>query len=570
MKMKRIFAMILTAVCFISTLGILTGCAPASSPATEAVTDPLTEPAAPSVDNGSGNPDAVIPVLCEDYRELYHPSAKVGIYVNDHTVFPTHNVKNSWNVIGITNTRLEGGNGEKYFANGVGESLAVGKFTDNPATNGIVLNSKNMQPDPTPNPVRPGELCWAPHVIYENDQYYMFYFSTMLGRWHVGCAVSSDLVNWNDITEEITLTVPDPNRKDLIYADGNIAQTRDVMIIKHEGIWLMYATSQYLDGSVKRGAVAVYKSTDLKNWTFVDFVLKNLDGAPIAGYSTCESPFVIKKDGKFILALTETDSGIASYHDTILFVSDDPYNFGTYSGASKLDESPCYVGRIPAHCAEFIHDAETGKWYVTTGGWRNLVKFEGSTGGVGIAEIKWLTPEEYKQHTETICDSHTSAVLNHSFEDRTLTNWVTVGDFGRHMINDAFLSRYGGFRDMIGKYTFCSYSNNANGGDLQKGKMASNVFTLSENAKMSFSIAGGDDINNLYVAIVDAETNEIIRSATGKNTENARRITWDLSAYAGKDAYVLVVDNSTGAWGHIGVDCIIVDGVAKNEWPDIK
>ena len=87
---------------------------------------------------------------------------------------------------------------------------------------------------------------------------------------------------------------------------------------------------------------------------------------------------------------------------------------------------------------------------------------------------------------------------------------------------------------------------------------------------MSFSIAGGDDINNLYVAIVDAETNEIIRSATGKNTENARRITWDLSDYAGKEAYVLVVDNSTGAWGHIGVDCIIVDGTAKEEWPDIK
>ena len=43
------------------------------------------------IDNGDSNPEAVIPVLTEDYRELYHPSNKIGIYINDHTVFKTVN-----------------------------------------------------------------------------------------------------------------------------------------------------------------------------------------------------------------------------------------------------------------------------------------------------------------------------------------------------------------------------------------------------------------------------------------------------------------------------------------------
>ena len=79
---------------------------------------------------------------------------------------------------------------------------------------------------------------------------------------------------------------------------------------------------------------------------------------------------------------------------------------------------------------------------------------------------------------------------------------------------------------------------------------------------MTFYIAGGNDLAKLYVALVDAQTGNIIYKETGRNTENSRKIKWDLSEHAGKRAYVEVVDNSTVAWGHIGVDCILVDGQA--------
>ena len=531
--------------------------------------DNITPQEKPSSGNKPNTPTATstnyIPVIMEEFRELYHPSAAVGIYVNDHTVFPKVDAKegdaDKWNVIGITNYELLGGEGETHFANGVGRSLAEGKFIDNPNTGGMILNALDKQADPTPNPNREGILCWAPHVIYHDGLYHMFYFSVLTGKWDMEYATSSDLINWKDMTSELTLSVQG-TYEGLIYEEGNIAQTRDPMVLKYGDVWLMYATSMWLDEGIKRGAVAVYQSSNLKNWTFKGYALRNLDGAPIADYSSCESPFVIYKDGRFILSVTITISDGATYHDSIIFVSDNPYDFGTYSGATKLGESKKYVGRISAHCPEFIYDEAADKWYVTSAGWSDMVKHEGAKGGVGIAEIQWMTPKEYDDYNRTVCRNHKSGVLNHSFEDGYLEEWKTTGDFDTHMINDAFKSRYGTYRDMVGRRTFCSYADNNRGGDAQTGSMRSNDFIINSGAKMTFYIAGGNDLAKLYVALVDAQTGNIIYKETGRNTENSRKIKWDLSEHAGKRAYVEVVDNSTVAWGHIGVDCILVDGQA--------
>lgn len=520
------------------------------------------QPEPPSVGQNEESKRCV-PVIIEEFRELYHPSPAVGIYMNDHTVFPKADAKGTdpdrWHVIGITNHELDGSTGEIHFSNGIGSSLAEGKFQDNPANGGIIMDALRKSPDPTPNPNREGILCWAPHVVYHQGTYHMYYFSVLSSKWNMEYATSTDLINWKDRTSELTLKVVG-NHEGLLYENGNIVETRDPMVIKYGNNWIMYTTAMWLDNGVRRGAVAVYESPDLKNWTFKGYALRNLEGAPIAAYSTCESPFVTYKDGKFILSVTITVSDIATYHDTIIFVSDNPYDFGTYSGATQLESSMHYAGRISAHCPEFIHDKDNGKWYVTTAGWPDRLKYEGSFGGVGIAEMKWMTLDEAEDYRKHACDSHKSAVLNHSFEKGNIDHWIRSGDFGVHMVNDAFKSRYGTYRDMIGMKTFCSYANNYQGGDSQTGSMRSNSFIIATGAKMSFYIAGGKDMDKLYVALVNADTEEIIFKETGLDTENSRRITWDLSAYAGTKAFVEVYDNSTAPWGHIGVDCILVDG----------
>ena len=64
------------------------------------------QPEPPSVGQNEESKRCV-PVIIEEFRELYHPSAAVGIYMNDHTVFPKADAKGTdpdrWHVIGITN-----------------------------------------------------------------------------------------------------------------------------------------------------------------------------------------------------------------------------------------------------------------------------------------------------------------------------------------------------------------------------------------------------------------------------------------------------------------------------------
>jgi sucrose-6-phosphate hydrolase SacC (GH32 family) len=47
---------------------------------------------------------------------------------------------------------------------------------------------------------------------------------------------------------------------------------------------------------------------------------------------------------------------------------------------------------------------------------------------------------------------------------------------------------------------------------------------------------------------------EIVRTATGRNSENLDWVSWDVSEYAGHEASVRIIDNNRFGWGHVLVD----------------
>jgi beta-fructofuranosidase len=77
--------------------------------------------------------------------------------------------------------------------------------------------------------------------------------------------------------------------------------------------------------------------------------------------------------------------GPAGYHETLLFRSRNPFDFGVYSG----DDSEV-VARIHAHAPEYLQDPDTGLWYVTSAGWPG--DFFGTVvpGSVAIRELDWV------------------------------------------------------------------------------------------------------------------------------------------------------------------------------------
>ncbi|MBN2428501.1 MAG: PASTA domain-containing protein [Deltaproteobacteria bacterium] len=96
-------------------------------------------------------------------------------------------------------------------------------------------------------------------------------------------------------------------------------------------------------------------------------------------------------------------------------------------------------------------------------------------------------------------------------------------------------------------------------GDGPIGALTSKRFTIPQGT-LSFLVGGGSDTQRLGVEfwVKTRQTQEFdsdrVYQAAGQNSERMRRVTWDLTPFAGKTGFINIVDNSSAGWGHINVD----------------
>lgn len=284
-----------------------------------------------------------VPYIASDWKLLFAPE-KYGNYVNDHSLIKAND--GNWHLFGITS--FGGGpTQERYFVHGAGKTLdeqmtEIGKSIDK------------------------GTLAWAPCVINEGENYYMFY-----GPSPTQLAVSFDLTEWFGYT--VTLK-----------NEPIMGAHRDHFVLKiAENEFLMYVVGV----NEKRGAVSVFSSKNLTEWQFVGFALKSGENAPLKpAWGAMESPYVVKKDGYYYLFVTYTDCSRSNYNDTLVFVSTNPTDFGTYDGdESEKEGSVKPITKLKAHAPEIVE--QDGEYYVTTCGWRG--QDLPHQGGVSIASLKW-------------------------------------------------------------------------------------------------------------------------------------------------------------------------------------
>jgi beta-fructofuranosidase len=163
------------------------------------------------------------------------------------------------------------------------------------------------------------------------------------------------------------------------------ANLRDQMVLRlDERTWLMYATA-LCDG---RGAVSVFVSENLLDWRFVRYAWRTTEAlSRQAPWSAAESPFVIRHAGAYFLSVTYTTSiaGPDEYHDTLVFRSTNPFDFGTYGG----DEREILI-RLRLHAPEYVRDPDTDRWYVTSAGWPGDLFGAVLPGAVAITELEWV------------------------------------------------------------------------------------------------------------------------------------------------------------------------------------
>jgi len=108
-------------------------------------------------------------------------------------------------------------------------------------------------------------------------------------------------------------------------------------------------------------------------------------------------------------------------------------------------------------------------------------------------------------------------------------------------------------------------------GAAARGYISSHPF-IATGDRIELLVGGGNYPETCYVAMVNADTEEIIYRETGLNQNLMTPRTWDLRPYQGQTFYITIVDQETGVMGFINVDEIIeiVDPVTAVQAPDMR
>jgi alpha-glucosidase len=250
-------------------------------------------------------------------------------YLCDHTIVFSPKEK-QWHLFGITE-------GHKHFIHLTADSILQTPWKK---CEDFIIEGNELE-------------IWAPHVIFHDDLFYMFYTVVNEPR-EIRYSISKDLYHWEHPEHNLLLSGKNDFTENM--------KNKDPMVFKDKERWIMYF-SMMKDNT--HWVVGYSTSRDLINWTEPDICFDENSESP-----GVESPFVVQQGDNYYL-----------------FLSARPWPFGgvdIFRSKTPLSwKATDKVGRIvPWHAAEIV--SESDKLYITL-----------SSNGVQlhdfkIAELKWI------------------------------------------------------------------------------------------------------------------------------------------------------------------------------------
>jgi hypothetical protein len=135
-----------------------------------------------------------------------------------------------------------------------------------------------------------------------------------------------------------------------------------------------------------------------------------------------------------------------------------------------------------------------------------------------------------------------------NFETGSFEGWTAEGTAWGLRARSTPLPKQGQVRHYLGRHWVSSM----HGGDRATGVLRSPPFVI-EGKRITFRISGGNDPSTLRAELhVDGRAVEVATSS--RDSEKMTVSGWDVGAYRGKTAQIVLVDASTGSWGHMNVD----------------
>jgi len=195
---------------------------------------------------------------------------------------------------------------------------------------------------------------WAPHVIYHDGLYYMFYTSAnSYISQSVSLATSKDLFNWTEHDKNPVFTL-----EGLDWASWGRtywSDARDPVIFKDGDTFYMFLTAHSIIAE-PRGILSVAQSKDLVNWTNPQIALRHLPAM--------ESPQVWKNKGKYYMTTSAHGQGTwISDHPTKGWEKSDFPRPPTQTIEKDVPTSPSY--------AEEVIQLEDGRTIIASLTWRH-------------------------------------------------------------------------------------------------------------------------------------------------------------------------------------------------------
>jgi len=223
-------------------------------------------------------------------------------YVKDFTI--VRDVSGLWHIFSITGPFYAGHDWvpmghERAFSHGTSMDLRNWQYH-----RPVLSISDSKHPDG--NGFFENHGIWAPHVIYHEGLYYMFYTSTNdKVSQSISLATSKDLFNWAKYDKNPVLTLE--NESPFYWVRDAWADCRDPMVLSDNGKFYLYATAHIAEGT-ERGAVVVAESNDLHSWHNAKVAIR--------GSGPMESPQVWKEKGSYFMTASSLGGGT--------FISDHP------------------------------------------------------------------------------------------------------------------------------------------------------------------------------------------------------------------------------------------------------
>jgi len=201
-----------------------------------------------------------------------------------------------------------------------------------------------MEADPSLGET-PGGLQ-APHVVRLDDTWHLFY-----GDWVNIChATSTDGKSFTRVVQ--------PNGKTGMFSEGPAVNTRDIMLLPHDGRWYAYYTCH----PNNQGMVCLRTTADFRTWS--DSTVVAFGGQASTGPWSAECPHVVKlRDHSFYLFRTQSygnpekgDIRKRGPAKTSIYHSTDPAMFGINQDERYL------LCTLPVAAPEII--LHEGRYYI--------------------------------------------------------------------------------------------------------------------------------------------------------------------------------------------------------------